>query len=65
MATLANTAVTKGHAINNGEQIASEEKLRGMMTEMNQTLNMLSGSVTAGVTASSSVSQVLLLHICM
>jgi len=63
--TSANTAVTKSLAVNNGEQIASEEKLRGMMTEVNQTLKMLSGSVTADNSSINQISQVFLLHVCI
>lgn len=41
------SAVYEDHTVNNGEQvIASEEKLKGMMMEMNQTLNILSGSIS-------------------
>lgn len=45
--TPTNSAACKDHTVDDeGEIKASEEKLKGMMMEMNQALNMLSGSVT-------------------
>lgn len=46
--TPTNSVACKDHTVDDeGEINASEEKLKGMMMEMNQALNMLSGSVNA------------------
>lgn len=54
-----NGAVCKDHTVDDNGQInSSEAKLKGMMMEMNQTLNKLTGSVTA---PDSDTSQVVLM----
>ena len=56
-------AVCRDSIDNNGEQInASEEKLKEVMKEMNQALNVLSGSVIAPDSATSQVWHIINMH---